>query len=103
MAVLVEEHELRPGDPERGTSEGFHSGVCVPLIGRGVLFGVLTVHASSGRRYSDYDVQAASLFAEQASGAIANARLYESERMRGDRAELAEEFRSLHELETVPS
>jgi hypothetical protein len=100
-AVLIEEHELSPGSSESRQAEVFHSGVCVPLIGRNVLFGVLTVHASADRRYSEYDVQAASLFAEQAASAIANARLYERERMRGDRADLAEEFRSLSQQETT--
>lgn len=55
--------------------------VCVPLVSRNVLFGVLSVHAEPDHRYTDYDLQTASLLAEHAAGALANARRYEIERM----------------------
>jgi GAF domain-containing protein len=71
------------------------SALCVPLVSRDQLFGVLNVNASSDRRYTVYDLQAGSLFAEQAAGAIANARLYETERMHALRAELGKEFGAL--------
>lgn len=72
------------------------SALSIPLVSRDKLFGVLNVNAGSDRRYTVYDLQAASLFAEQAAGAIANARLYETERMHALRAELGKEFGSLH-------
>ena len=72
------------------------SALSVPLVSRDKLFGVLNVNASSDRRYTVYDLQAASLFAEQAAGAIANARLYETERVHAFRAELGKEFGALH-------
>jgi GAF domain-containing protein len=72
------------------------SALSIPLVSRDKLFGVLNVNASSDRRYTVYDLQAASLFAEQAAGAIANARLYETERMHALRAELGKEFGALH-------
>jgi hypothetical protein len=53
------------------------------------------VNANSDRIYTVYDLQAASLFAEQAAGAIANARLYETERMHAFQAELGKEFGAL--------
>ena len=68
------------------------SALSVPLISRDKLFGVLNVNAGPDRSYTVYDLQAASLFAEQAAGAISNARLYETERMHAQRAELAKEF-----------
>ncbi len=71
------------------------SALSVPLISRDKLFGVLNVNAGPDRSYTVYDLQAASLFAEQAAGAIANARLYETERMHAQRAELAKEFGAL--------
>lgn len=71
------------------------SALCVPLVSRDKLLGVLNVNANSDRRYTVYDLQAASLFAEQAAGAIANARLYETERMHAFRAELGKEFGAL--------
>lgn len=61
--------------------------VCVPLVARNVLFGVLSVQAAADRRFTEYDLQAASLLAEQAAGALANARRYEIERMHRHLAE----------------
>jgi two-component system sensor histidine kinase KdpD len=42
--------------------------------------GVLNVNADRDRDFSEYDLRALALFAEQAAGAIANANLYETER-----------------------
>ena len=72
------------------------SALSVPLVSRDKLFGVLNVNAGADRRYTVYDLQAASLFAEQAAGAIANARLYETERLHALQAELGREFGALH-------
>jgi GAF domain-containing protein len=74
-----------------------HSALSVPLVSRDVLFGVLNVNAGAGRRYTEYDLQVVSLFAEQAAGAIRNARLYETERMHVARAELVREFGTMYE------
>jgi len=83
-----------PGLTER--EQQVVSALSVPLVSRDKLFGVLNVNASTDRRYTIYDLQAASLFAEQAAGAIANARLYETERMHALQAELGREFGSLN-------
>lgn len=56
------------------------SAMSVPLVNREELLGVLNVNASSDRTFNEYDLRALSLFAEQAAVAIANARLYESQR-----------------------
>lgn len=56
------------------------SAMCVPLIHRSQLLGVLNVNSGGGHRFTEYDLRALSLFAEQAASAIANARLYEIER-----------------------
>lgn len=71
------------------------SSISVPLVSRGVLFGVLNVYAGPDRRYTDYDLQAASLLAEQAAGALANARRFEIERTELERLQLAQEFGTL--------
>jgi len=60
--------------------QSVESSMCVPLLSRGELLGVLSVNADPDRAFTEYDLRALSLFAEQAAGAIANARLYESER-----------------------
>jgi two-component system, OmpR family, sensor histidine kinase KdpD len=67
-----------PGLSER--EEEVESALSVPLVNRNVLFGVLNVNAGPDRQYSEYDLRALSLFAEQAAVAIANSRLYETER-----------------------
>jgi two-component system, OmpR family, sensor histidine kinase KdpD len=56
------------------------SAMSVPLVHREALTGVLNVNAERDREFTEYDLRAISLFAEQAAGAIANARLYEAER-----------------------
>jgi two-component system, OmpR family, sensor histidine kinase KdpD len=64
-----------------GRRKAVDSAMCVPLIHRSVLLGVLNINGSGGRRFTEYDLRALSLFAEQAASAIANARLYEIERL----------------------
>lgn len=56
------------------------SAISVPLVNRNDLLGVLNVNAAAGRTFTEYDLRAMSVFAEQAAAAIANARLYEAER-----------------------
>jgi K+-sensing histidine kinase KdpD len=56
------------------------SAMCVPLLHRSQLLGVLNVNGGTARHFTEYDLRALSLFAEQAASAIANARLYETER-----------------------
>ena len=67
-----------PGRENRG--QFVDSAMSVPLEARGELLGVLNVNAEENRDFSEYDLRALSLFAEQAAGAIANANLYEGER-----------------------
>lgn len=57
-----------------------HSAISAPLIHRDELLGVLNVSSSGERVFTEFDLRAVSLFAEQAAAAIANARLYEVER-----------------------
>jgi signal transduction histidine kinase len=56
------------------------SAMSAPLIHREELLGVLNVNADIAREFNEYDLRALSLFAEQASSAITNARLFEAER-----------------------
>jgi two-component system, OmpR family, sensor histidine kinase KdpD len=56
------------------------SAVCVPLIHRDELLGVLSLGGSAARVYTEYDLQSVSLFADHAAIAIANARLNDTER-----------------------
>lgn len=56
------------------------SAMSVPLVHRDELFGVLNVNAALGRAFTQHDLRALAVFAEQAASALANARLYEAER-----------------------
>ncbi len=65
---------LFPGLDKRRQSVG--SSLCVPLLERGELLGVLNLSAAQTDAFSEYDLRAISLFAEQAAAAIGKARLY---------------------------
>jgi len=78
---------LRDREPlliQGSVSENGHletqSAVCVPLIHRGEVLGVLILKGAADHVYSEHDLRAVSLFAEHAAIAVANARLYEAER-----------------------
>ncbi len=77
-----------------------HSVMCVPLIHREVLLGVLQVDAAREREYTQHDLRALSLFAEQAASAIANAQLYEEQRLTASRSA----YQALHDtLTSLPN
>ena len=65
---------LFPGLEKRTLPVG--SSLCVPLLERGELLGVLNLSAQGSGAFSEYDLRAVSLFAEQAAAAIGKARLY---------------------------
>jgi putative methionine-R-sulfoxide reductase with GAF domain len=56
------------------------SAMSLPLIHRDEVVGVLNINAAIGRAFTEYDLRAVAVFAEQAATAVANARLYEAER-----------------------
>jgi putative methionine-R-sulfoxide reductase with GAF domain len=56
------------------------SAMSLPLIHRDEVVGVLNINAAVGRAFTEYDLRAVAVFAEQAATAVANARLYEAER-----------------------
>jgi diguanylate cyclase (GGDEF)-like protein len=72
------------------------SSLSVPLIHRDVLLGVLNINAVEGFAYNPHQLRALSLFGEQAAAAIANARLFEEQRL------LASQnvYQALHDLLT---
>jgi len=63
-----------------GRHKPVDSAMCVPLVHRAQLLGVLNINGDRHRSFTEYDLRALSLFAEQAAAAIANARLYEIEK-----------------------
>jgi two-component system sensor histidine kinase KdpD len=86
QVALLQEPMLITGTVERRPPSGTNprevpvtTAMCVPLINRGEVFGVLNVNGSAERPFTEYDLRALTLFAEHAAIAIANARLYEAE------------------------
>jgi two-component system sensor histidine kinase KdpD len=67
-------------DDGRSRANPVQSAVCVPLLNRDELLGVLNVNGTPERPFTEYDLRALTLFAEHAAMAIANSRLYEAER-----------------------
>jgi signal transduction histidine kinase len=61
-------------------SDDVGGAMCVPLVNRGQLLGVLTIHAPATVVFDDEDLDILSLFAEPVAAAIAKAGLYEAER-----------------------
>jgi diguanylate cyclase (GGDEF)-like protein len=91
-------------DPARWQAPGLPpaplSALCVPLMHRDALLGVMNINANPGRTFTEHDLRALTVFAEQAAGAIANARLYEEQSL------LASQnlYHALHDpLTTLPN
>jgi len=70
--------------------------VCVPMIRNGELIGVLGAHEVTGtqRMFTDADARLLSLFADNAAGAVHNARLMEKLRRSEERFRIASECAS---------
>jgi two-component system sensor histidine kinase KdpD len=94
-----------------GSSNGFfksaNSVISVPLVRRGELLGVFNVHETAGAKvFTELDLNALEFFAEHAAIAIANARLFESEKETISRLEELDKLKSdfvatvSHELKT---
>ena len=60
------------------------SGMSVPLMHQGSLFGVMNVNGGAGRTFNEFDLQAATAFAGHAADALAAARRYEMARQQSD-------------------
>ena len=70
---------LVTGEFDRERVSRVESSMSVPLVHRENLLGVLNVNAGEGRTFDHHDLRPLTFFAEQAAGAIANARLYKTE------------------------
>lgn len=67
--------------------------MAVPMLDRGELIGVLSVYAPPGRSLSEYDLRAATVFAEHAAAAVSKADLLDAVKRDAERLEHA----SLHD------
>ncbi len=88
------------------TTRGISSGMCVPLIRREEVIGVLNVNQMNGATFDGEDLATLEVFAEQAAIAIGNARSFENERDTVERLEELDHMKSdfvatvSHELKT---
>ena len=81
--ILIDGHADPDEFPGLADREPYvESAMSVPLVHHDAILGVLNVNAALGRGFTEYDLRALSVFAEQAASAIANARLFEEERGR---------------------
>jgi diguanylate cyclase (GGDEF)-like protein len=97
LADAVVQRVVETHQPLR-VSQHSTSSLCVPLIERGRLVGVLNLIAASEGQFSDYDLRAVSLFAEQAAAAIGKARLYEQSRVQAEQLSYAATHDALTDL-----
>ena len=67
---------LIEGSVSKDRARPVDSAVCVPLVHRDELLGVLSINGTAERSYTQHDLRAVSMFAEHAAMAVANARLY---------------------------
>ena len=79
--LLIEGHLDHPHYDDRPHGERPESALSAPLVHRGNLLGVLNLNARAERLYTEHDLRALSLFAEQAAVAVANAQLFEAQRL----------------------
>ena len=86
---------LSPERREQIVREGFRAVAAAPLRSKGRVHGALVVHYWTERTFSDEDLAALRLVAEQAALAIDNARVY------ADATRRAERLRELAELEQL--
>jgi signal transduction histidine kinase len=82
IPIIIQGGDLLPPLEDKGNPErDIHSSMCVPLVRRDELLGVLSLNETAGeRRFSDHDLVSLRLFADHAAIAIGNARLFEQER-----------------------
>lgn len=77
---------------DRSSSFRTHSLLCVPLVAKGEVIGVVQVlNKRSGQPFDQQDLDILTIFASQSAAAIENARLYEKVREERDRIVLVEE------------
>lgn len=72
------------------------SAMSVPLIANDRLLGVMNVNAKPDRRYCEHDLRSFRVFADHAAAALANAQIYEDQRLRAS----SERFEAFHDALT---
>jgi len=94
--VIVNDYQSWPYRSKALMQLPIRATVCVPMIRRGELIGVLGVHEVVGsiRTFTDADARLLSLFADNAAGAVYNARLMDALKNSEERFRIAAECAS---------
>jgi diguanylate cyclase (GGDEF)-like protein len=79
--LLIQGRLDHPDDSDVAQEQWPTSAISAPLVHRGNSLGVLNLNAGAERTYTEHDLRALSLFAEQAAVAVANAQLFEAQRL----------------------
>jgi diguanylate cyclase (GGDEF)-like protein len=79
--LLIQGRLDHPPDADRPQDDWPASAISAPLVHRGNPLGVLNLNARRDKTYTEHDLRALSLFAEQAAVAVANAQLFEAQRL----------------------
>jgi GAF domain-containing protein len=85
---FAKEMDRLPARPRYISNTPPRSAVFIPLISGDQAIGVLAAQSSEPNRFDEHDLQRLRILANQAAAAIANARLFEQERMRAAHLEL---------------
>lgn len=86
--LIFTDEDSAEGNLEGFTLSPYHGVICVPMLFKGEMRGVLEVlSGEKNRSFSEADLELLTVFANQAAVAIENARLFEAERLRRREAE----------------
>jgi diguanylate cyclase (GGDEF)-like protein len=91
-SIIIPDAQKDPRFHSLGKSDHVRGWMCIPMISRGEVIGLLTLDSRKEDAYSDMDAKMALTFAGHAALAVSNARLYQQEQ---DHRALAEVLREI--------
>jgi PAS domain S-box-containing protein len=92
-ALTIEDYKNWEGQlPSFSKDDYFHSMLGVPMLWKGQVEGIILIFENKHRTFVEEELQAATLFANQAAIAIENSRLFEAEQRRRNEADALAEI-----------